>query len=91
MIKYYFFLLRTDFWNCVSIINVSGTTLNLLKFPIVRPVGIHLYQRVKRLEAQRREVAEEEQLRKKQAKETGRLSHAALVGMLSNLSQQKQK
>ncbi len=58
----------------------AGTTLDLLKFPIMRAVGYRLERRVKRLLKDRDDYVEEERLRKKNLRETGKLKFAHVVG-----------
>ncbi|KAH8401107.1 hypothetical protein KR009_003117 [Drosophila setifemur] len=48
-----------------------GTTLKLLRFPILRPSGDRVYQRFKRLVSERSEKAALDKLRRELAKETG--------------------
>ncbi|XP_055618225.1 nitric oxide-associated protein 1 [Toxorhynchites rutilus septentrionalis] len=57
-----------------------GTTLRMLKFPILRPSDYRLYMRTKRLQSERVKLREEEQLRKQQAKRTKSIEHATLIG-----------
>ncbi|KAH8280397.1 hypothetical protein KR018_005471 [Drosophila ironensis] len=48
-----------------------GTTLKLLRFPILRPSNDRIYQRFRRLVSERGEKAAMEKLRMEQARETG--------------------
>lgn len=57
-----------------------GTTLRMLKFPILKPSDYRIFLRTKRLIAEQRGNAEEEKLRRDQAKETRRSKHATLIG-----------
>ncbi|RZB39413.1 nitric oxide-associated protein 1, partial [Asbolus verrucosus] len=57
-----------------------GTTLNLLKFPIKRPVGYRQYLRHKRLQSMYQIQAEENRLRKEQLKNTKDPKYATLMG-----------
>ncbi|XP_064548998.1 nitric oxide-associated protein 1 [Drosophila montana] len=57
-----------------------GTTLQMLKFPILRPSEIRVYHRFKRLFSERAQRAALEKLRRDQAKETGTLAAAQLIG-----------
>jgi len=59
---------------------LTGTTLNLLKFPIVNPKPVRLYQRIERLKKQQSEEKEEEKLRRARLKETGHAKYATLMG-----------
>ncbi|EDW00748.1 nitric oxide-associated protein 1 [Drosophila grimshawi] len=57
-----------------------GTTLQMLKFPILRPSDLRVYQRFQRLFSERGQRAALEKLRRDQAKETGTMSSAQLIG-----------
>lgn len=57
-----------------------GTTLKMLKFPILRPSDYRLYLRSKRLQSERAILIEEEKLRKHQARNTGSPQFATLIG-----------
>ncbi|TDG51086.1 hypothetical protein AWZ03_002449 [Drosophila navojoa] len=57
-----------------------GTTLQMLKFPILRPSDIRIYQRYKRLFAEREQRAALEKIRQEQAKDTGAVTSAQLIG-----------
>ncbi|XP_062538542.1 nitric oxide-associated protein 1 [Armigeres subalbatus] len=57
-----------------------GTTLKMLKFPILRPSDYRLYLRSKRLQSERVILAEEEKLRRHQARSTGSPQFATLIG-----------
>ncbi|XP_044743956.1 nitric oxide-associated protein 1 [Chrysoperla carnea] len=57
-----------------------GTTLNLLKFPILRPSGWRLYARTKRLVANRNNLNAENALRKSRLRETKNPMYASLIG-----------
>ncbi|XP_025836948.1 nitric oxide-associated protein 1 [Agrilus planipennis] len=57
-----------------------GTTLNLLKFPILRPSGWRLYVRTKRLNSSNRIAAMERRLRKEMLKQTRNPKYATLIG-----------
>ncbi|KRT80381.1 50S ribosome-binding GTPase, partial [Oryctes borbonicus] len=57
-----------------------GTTLNLLKFPIIRLSGIRSYLRSQRLKATNKQVAEENKLRKEQLSHTSKSKYATLIG-----------
>jgi len=59
---------------------VTGTTLSLLKFPIMNPKPRVLHQRVQRLHDEQSLIADEEVLRRKQFKETRNLKYATLMG-----------
>ncbi|KAH8421025.1 hypothetical protein KR222_004022 [Zaprionus bogoriensis] len=56
-----------------------GTTLQLLKFPILRPSDIRVYQRFKRLFSERNQRAALEKLRQDQAKQSGAVTTAQLT------------
>jgi len=68
---------------------VAGTTLNLLKFPIINPKPIVLHRRVQRLREEKSLIEEEEHLRRKQFKETRSPKYATLMGempfLISNM------
>uniref|UniRef100_A0A8D8AE42 Nitric oxide-associated protein 1 n=1 Tax=Culex pipiens TaxID=7175 RepID=A0A8D8AE42_CULPI len=57
-----------------------GTTLRMLKFPILRPSDYRLFLRTKRLQSERVKQIEEEKLRKQQARQTGSTKFATLIG-----------
>lgn len=57
-----------------------GTTLNLLKFPMLNPVPWKLHRRIQRLLRERSSSVEEERLRRKNLKATGRHHYATLMG-----------
>nr|CAD7460474.1 unnamed protein product [Timema tahoe] len=57
-----------------------GTTLNLLKFPILRPEGWRLYQRTKRLLSNRSRVVVERKLRRLQTNDTNKPDNPTLIG-----------
>lgn len=59
---------------------MAGTTLNLLKFPIMNPKPSHLYRRAGRLRDEKSLIAEEETLRKKLYKESPNSKYATLMG-----------
>ncbi|KAG5681016.1 hypothetical protein PVAND_010482 [Polypedilum vanderplanki] len=57
-----------------------GTTLKLLKFPILRPSDFRIAERAKRLENERSQRFLLEQHRKEQATDTKSIYHATLIG-----------
>lgn len=57
-----------------------GTTLNLLKFPILRPSGWRLAERTKRIISQRQQVEAERRLHYSQLKEDTSQNLPALIG-----------
>ncbi|KAI9554132.1 hypothetical protein GHT06_019404 [Daphnia sinensis] len=57
-----------------------GTTLNLLKFPMLRPTAIRLHERTLRLISESRMRRAEENLRKEKLKETRNRAFATLIG-----------
>nr|CAD7426674.1 unnamed protein product [Timema monikensis] len=57
-----------------------GTTLNLLKFPILRPEGWRLYERTKRLLSNRSRVVVERKLRRLQTNDTNKPDNPTLIG-----------
>ena len=74
-------------WSTITAVNAVcpwwlflGTTLNLLKFPIVNPAPWRLARRSERLLRDREAHVEEEMLRKRMLKTTGDLKYASLIG-----------
>ena len=59
---------------------MAGTTLNLLKFPIMNPKPTVLQRRADRLRDEKTLIDEEEKLRKKLFKETPSAKYATLMG-----------
>ncbi|XP_059611861.1 nitric oxide-associated protein 1 [Phlebotomus argentipes] len=57
-----------------------GTTIRLLKFPIMRPSDYRLYVRTQRIISERYAKGQEEKLRRIQANKTGSVEHATLIG-----------
>lgn len=57
-----------------------GTTLNLLKFPLLRPTGTRLTDRIQRLMAESQVRAAEQEERRMQLKKSRRPEHATLIG-----------
>lgn len=57
-----------------------GTTLRLLKFPILRPSDKRVYFRTQRIIAERSMKGSEEKLRQIQANVTKKIEHATLIG-----------
>lgn len=57
-----------------------GTTIKMLKFPILRISDARKYWRTMRLVSERAEKAQGERERRSQAKETGKVEHATLLG-----------
>ncbi|XP_057375659.1 nitric oxide-associated protein 1-like [Daphnia carinata] len=57
-----------------------GTTLNLLKFPMLRPTAIRLHERTLRLISENKMRRAEEKLRKEKLKETRNRAFATLIG-----------
>ncbi|XP_031351221.1 nitric oxide-associated protein 1 [Photinus pyralis] len=57
-----------------------GTTMNMLKFPILRPSGWRMFVRMKRLQALNKIRAEENKLNVMRLKETREMKYATLVG-----------
>ena len=58
-----------------------GTTLNLLKFPMLRPSSVRLAQRVQRIISQREKLEMERILRKEQLSITKNPKYASLIGI----------
>lgn len=61
-----------------------GTTIKMLKFPILRISDARKYWRTARLVAERAQNAQESKLRKLQARDTGRVEHATLMGHIGH-------
>ncbi|KAF5298147.1 hypothetical protein FQA39_LY02571 [Lamprigera yunnana] len=57
-----------------------GTTMNLLKFPILRPSGWYLFVRTKRLQSLNKIKAAQERINRNLLKETGESKYATLMG-----------
>lgn len=57
-----------------------GTTLNLLKFPIMNPAKWRLFQRVIRLKAESKDAQAEIEFNKRQVTSTGDITFATLQG-----------
>lgn len=57
-----------------------GTTLQMLKFPILRPTEIRVYHRFRRLFSERAQRAAEQKLRRDQMKRSGSIEAAKLIG-----------
>lgn len=57
-----------------------GTTLKMLKFPILRPSDHRVHERMQRLASERQQKYAEEQLRRDQANLTKKPEHATLIG-----------
>ncbi|KAH8300249.1 hypothetical protein KR044_012065 [Drosophila immigrans] len=67
-----------------------GTTLQMLKFPILRPSDMRIYQRFKRLFSERSQRAALEQLRRDQARESnGVTTSAQLIGHVGRTFEQR--
>jgi len=63
----------------------SGTTLSLLKFPIVNPKPARLFERTQRLLAEKSQEVEENNLNRKSLRATGNIKYATLMGKFSSL------
>lgn len=68
-----------------------GTTLQMLKFPILRPSDIRVYQRYARLFSERNQRAALDKLRRDQAKESGYTSAAQLIGNVGRTFEQREE
>ena len=62
---------------------ISGTTLNLLKFPIVDPTQWRLALRAQRLLKVKTAAQEEKKLQKSLLKDTRKLQYASLMGKVT--------
>ncbi|XP_063217346.1 nitric oxide-associated protein 1 [Bacillus rossius redtenbacheri] len=67
-----------------------GTTLNLLKFPILRPVGWQLYMRTKRLIQEKKQNIAEKKLLKMQGGQLPKLENPTLLGNIERTFQPRQ-
>ncbi|KAH8403922.1 hypothetical protein KR215_006354 [Drosophila sulfurigaster] len=67
-----------------------GTTLQMLKFPILRPSDMRVYQRFKRLLSERAQRASLEKLRRDQARDSpGATESAQLIGHVGRTFEQR--
>ncbi|XP_043280140.1 nitric oxide-associated protein 1 [Venturia canescens] len=66
-----------------------GTTLNLLKFPILNPVRRRLWMRTQRLRAQREETQDLMKYRMDKFKETKKIKYASLQGQIGKTFTEK--
>lgn len=57
-----------------------GTTLKMLKFPILRPSDYRIFERTQRLISEKAQKYAEEKLRRDQANTTKKPEHASLIG-----------
>lgn len=57
-----------------------GTTMRMLKFPILRPSDHRIYDRQQRLMNERHQKYAEDKLRRDQANTTKKIEHATLIG-----------
>lgn len=57
-----------------------GTTLQFLKFPILRPSDMRIHMRTQRLQSEKEQRNAEEQLRRDQARSTGNPKYFNLIG-----------
>lgn len=67
-----------------------GTTMNLLKFPILRPSAWRLYMRTQRLLAERQKKIAEDKLRRFQLKRTNDVQYATLMGHIGRTFQNEE-
>lgn len=65
-----------------------GTTMRLLKFPILRPSDWRVFVRNKRIMSERAKRYEEAKLRKDQAVKTGKVEYATLIGHIGRTFQE---
>ncbi|KAJ8920237.1 hypothetical protein NQ315_011898 [Exocentrus adspersus] len=72
----------SDLIQRATISHWPGTTLNMLKFPIMRPTGQRLYWRHKRLMEEQRFAAKEAKLRTEVLKTDNVAAHATLIGRI---------
>jgi len=61
-----------------------GTTLRMLKFPILRPSAMRLFLRTQRMISEREQKNAESKLRKIQMRTTGNPEYATLIGHIGN-------
>ncbi|KAF4518498.1 hypothetical protein B566_EDAN009698 [Ephemera danica] len=69
-----------DFVQRATISRWPGTTLNLLKFPVLRPDAQRMFLRIKRLLADQKQIQAEDKRRKDELLATKKLEHATLKG-----------
>ena len=69
-----------NIYNIYPLLFNVGTTLNLLKFPVINPEPWKLARRVKRLKVQKKEEAEERAFHKAQFQETKQSKYLTLMG-----------
>lgn len=62
-----------------------GTTLNVLKFPILNPVRWRLWMRTQRLMAERESIADVAKFRDDKFKETKKIKYSSLQGKRQNI------
>lgn len=67
-----------------------GTTLNLLKFPILRMSGHRSYLRTQRLQEIGKQISEENKLRKSQLVATKKSKYATLIGHIGRTFEGKE-
>lgn len=67
-----------------------GTTLRILKFPILRPSDHRLFLRTQRLINDQAQNRGEAQLRRIQANATGKIKHATLIGHIGRTFESKE-
>lgn len=68
-----------------------GTTLRMLKFPILNPSDFRLFLRTKRLQHDFKLKIAENQLRKAQARATKEIKHATLIGHIGRTFEKEKK
>ena len=68
-----------------------GTTLRMLKFPIMRPSHMRIYERAQRLIGERKIRHAEDALRRIQARDTGKVKYATLIGHIGQTFDPKRK
>uniref|UniRef100_A0A1B0EZN4 G domain-containing protein n=1 Tax=Phlebotomus papatasi TaxID=29031 RepID=A0A1B0EZN4_PHLPP len=68
-----------------------GTTLRLLKFPILRPSDYRIFLRTRRIISEQYEKGQEAKLRRLQANKTGKVEFATLIGHIGHSFQSERK
>ncbi|XP_055379879.1 nitric oxide-associated protein 1 [Condylostylus longicornis] len=70
----------TDIIKRATTCSWPGTTLKFLKFPILRPSDIRVYERFRRLKSEQMQKEAEKNLRRDQLSVTGKIRDATLIG-----------
>lgn len=68
-----------------------GTTLKLLKFPILRPSDYRIYLRTQRLIQEKKQMQPINELRRKKSAETDSIQHATLIGHIGKTFEEEKE